>query len=289
MRKKRTRINKKASFILTADWHLRDDQPICRTDNYFEAQAKKIQFIKNLSEKHNCPILCAGDLFNKAKSSKSLEIYLMNNLPKLIYTIPGQHDLPNHNIKNIIDSSIGILSTADIIPLELIELGGIHTIKVDPSIGMMHTFIQKPNDTQDKLIGGSTALSFLKKYKKYNLILTGDNHKTFVFEYEGRLLVNPGSLMRMTAGQIKHKPCIFLYYTDTNTVKQIFLPIEENVIDREHIEQEERKEERFKIFIKKLNDDYDVSLSFVKNIKKYINKNKTRQSVQNILWEVIDD
>lgn len=286
-RRIRQRNNLSADLILTADWHLRDDQPVARTDDYFQAQEKKIEFIQDLSEKNRCPILCAGDLFNKSKSKKSLEIYLMTKLKYSIYTIPGQHDLPEHSIKNINNSSIGILSSSQTIPVSVVELGKINALNTDPDIAMCHTFIQKPNDKQDKVIGGSMALSFLKKHKDFKLIVTGDNHKTFVVEHEGRLLVNPGSMMRMTAGQTDHKPCVFLYYADTNTVQPVYLPVEDGVISREHIEEEEKKDKRFQAFVQRLNTDYEVSLSFEKNMKTHITQNKVRKGVSSVIWEAM--
>ena len=64
---KRTRKTKsKADAILCADLHIRPDTPICRTDDFFDAMSKKIDFILSLSKEHNCPILMAGDLGHKA-------------------------------------------------------------------------------------------------------------------------------------------------------------------------------------------------------------------------------
>lgn len=296
----RKRINKKATYILTSDWHLRDDQPMCRTDNYFKAQEKKLKFIQKLSkENNNCSVLCAGDLFHRARSSPYLEAYTIRTLPKNFISIPGQHDLLNHNISKFYNSSIGVLWASGILAtgnLNIIE-NKIENIYTYETIGIVHKFIQKPNDQQDKIIGGSSALYFLKKHKKYNLILTGDNHKTFIIEHEGRLLINPGSLMRMTAAQINHKPCVFLYYKDNNTVKQIFLPIEKNIIDREHIVKEERKEKRFEAFIKQLEsypnfqftkNNKNNEFSFANNLNNYFIRNKTSETIKNIIWEVVE-
>lgn len=289
----RQRNNKKADLILTADWHLRDDQPVCRTDDYFQTQNIKLNFILQLKHIYNCPVLIAGDLFNKDKSSKELEIYFLHICSdydfKNILALPGQHDLPNHNLSKIDKSSIGVLSAAK--SIELIRIANNEITEValgfENEIGACHTFIQKPGDKQDDIIGGSTALSFLKKHKEFKLIVTGDNHKTFVVEHEGRLLVNPGSMMRMTAGQMNHKPCVFLYYADTNTVQPVYLPIEDDVISREHIEEEEKKDKRFQAFVQRLNKDYEVSLSFEKNMKTYIIQNKVRSSVNSVIWEAM--
>ena len=44
----RTKPNKKPDAILMADIHARDDQPVARTDSYWEKQFIKLEFIQNL-------------------------------------------------------------------------------------------------------------------------------------------------------------------------------------------------------------------------------------------------
>ena len=62
MTKFKRKTKQKATAILTADWHIRADVPICRTDDFFQAMSDKLDFILNLSKEHDCPILLAGDL-----------------------------------------------------------------------------------------------------------------------------------------------------------------------------------------------------------------------------------
>ena len=66
-------------IILTADWHIREKPPICRTDDFESALWRKIDFISELSEKYNSPVIIAGDLFHSANvisaPVKALEIY----------------------------------------------------------------------------------------------------------------------------------------------------------------------------------------------------------------------
>src|SRR3972149_9530571 len=111
----------KTLAILTADIHLRDTQPVCREDDYWEAQKKKIEFILDMADELSCPIFVAGDFFDKAKSSPYLEQWIISEIrshgsPK-IYVIPGQHDLPNHSIELIKKSSLSVLASAGVIDL----------------------------------------------------------------------------------------------------------------------------------------------------------------------------
>ena len=60
-------------FILCADIHLMESTPICRLDDFVEqTQWRKLQWLKDLAIKHNCPVLCSGDLFDYWKPSPAL-------------------------------------------------------------------------------------------------------------------------------------------------------------------------------------------------------------------------
>ena len=94
-----TRGNKNPNLIITSDWHLRETNPICRLDDFVEeTQWKKVNFISDLQKKYGCPVVHAGDLFDKWKPSPELLTKTMQHIPNDFHTIYGQHDLPNHNL-----------------------------------------------------------------------------------------------------------------------------------------------------------------------------------------------
>lgn len=290
-RKPVAKVEGKADLLLTADWHLRDDQPECRTDDFWSAQEKKVKFITQLAEKHNCPILLAGDLFHKAKSSQFLEQWAIKNLPLSRMTvIPGNHDLPYHNLKNIEDSSIGVLSASGLLvkQTELAAMAlGIGEKVV--SMGMIHKFVLQDKPAENSpfnYIGYTEARSIMKKYQ-LDLIVTGDNHQSFVYIQGTRFLVNPGSITRQSADQADHIPKVYLYYASKNMVKEILLPADSGVVTREHLAAKEARDSRLEAFVERLNKNYEIGLSFENNIKSFFKKNKTDLSVQNITWECI--
>ena len=59
--KRQSRQQPKADAILAADLHIRPDTPVCRTDDYWAAQERKIDFILDLMREHDCPLLVAGE------------------------------------------------------------------------------------------------------------------------------------------------------------------------------------------------------------------------------------
>jgi DNA repair exonuclease SbcCD nuclease subunit len=293
-----------ADFILTSDWHLRESTPRCRTDDFWEAQWKKVQFVSALQAEHECPVLHSGDLFHHWKPSPHLLTTAIEKLPNDFFTIYGQHDLPQHNWELRYKSGIHTLERAGRITVieshEYVELpAGGPTIGIegcswkqepylpDCSILLWHKMVWQGK----RLWPGQTdpsAVAILKKYKDYDLILTGDNHKPFVEEYQGRLLVNPGSLMRQSASQVDHLPRVYLYYGDTNTVEPVYIPIESDVVSRAHLERSEERDNRISAFIEKIKGDWDTELDFEANLEKFFKTHDISDPVKEICNKALD-
>jgi len=286
----------KVDAILTADWHLREDTPICRTDNFWETQWKKVSFVSNLQKKYNCPVLHTGDLFDNWKPSPNLLSNTILYLPKRFITIYGNHDLPQHNVELAFKSGVRTLENAFIINDTLIEdypfnivCNDFGTTPIDNPTGITNILLWHiyTYQTKNPNIIGTHARKILKNYPSYNLIVTGDNHTPFVEEFEGRLLVNPGSLMRQKADQIDHKPRVYLWNMQENIVEPVYLPIDK-VISREHLISHEQKEERINAFISRLDTTWEAGLSFEDNLKIFQKKNTVRKSVIDIIYKSLE-
>lgn len=305
--KRKKQTTKKADAILAADLHIRADIPLCRTDDYLKAQWHKLNFIFELCRKNDCPLLVAGDIGNKSQWPNWLletviniiEVYDIN-----IIVIPGQHDLPEHRLENWQKSGCGVLHSAQAVKMlsepilyhnifRLFPFGYGSKIKHwkpinrTPVIAMTHQMIieNKPLWPDQKAPKGH---DLLKKFPEYDLILSGDNHNPFISKYENRLLVNPGSMMRMTASQINHKPRIYKWYADTNEVEAVYLPIEKGVVSRIHIKTKQERDERMEVFVNRISDDIEIGLSFEQNLIEYFNKNRTKKSIQDKVWKTVE-
>lgn len=279
--------------------HLRETRPRARMDDYWETQWRKVIFIRDLQQKYECDVVHSGDLFDKPKPSPYLLTYAFNFLPEHFWTIYGQHDLPNHNINLSDKSGINTLSTPNhkvhILPMghwgtdPAEQIHGAWTIR-NRRVFVWHHLTYKDTKPFPKHVGPS-AFRILKKLGTeldLDLIVTGDNHIPFVEELDGRLLVNPGSMMRMDADQIDHKPRVYLWYAETNTVEPVYLPIEQGVISREHIEKTQERDGRLHAFISGLNKDWKVKMNFKINLKEFLNTNKIRKPVQNIVHKSLE-
>ena len=285
--------------VLTSDWHIRADTPQCRTDDFTTAMWKKVQFIADLADKHEIPILLAGDLSHRPQWPNWLIEKFMSIVPDVeIIAIAGQHDLPGHNLEAIPQSGFGVLMRAGYIregyPDSYIQTFPFGTEIKPPfddgwkvNVAITHQMVIEDKPYWPGQVA-SSAKSLLKKFPGYKLILSGDNHQSFVVEYEGRLLVNPGSMMRSTADQIDHRPRVYLWESKTNSVEAVYLPIEQGVIDRSHIDTKKEKDARIEAYTTRLSERYEVGLSYEENLKAYFEENRTRQPIKDRIWEACE-
>lgn len=297
MERTKKTIEKRPDLILTADWHLREDTPVCYTWDWWADQWESVSFVSDLQEKYKCPVIHSGDLFHHWKPSPRLLSETSIRLPKEFYSVYGNHDLPQHN-------------------MELADKSGLHNLIVNGKVEVLDHATEMEgcswNETPQNNVSWNPykmlvwhvmtyqgkepwpgcpapkAAKLLIKHPAYDLIVTGDNHKSFVEEYEGRLLVNPGSLTRQTAGQINHEPSVYLYYSDTNSVKRVKIPQKDNVISREHIDVVDQRNDRIDAFILGLNADWAATMDFKENLERFRKKNHVKESVMQIIYKATD-
>ena len=291
MERTQTKQNRIPTAILTSDWHLREDTPICYTGNFQKEQWNAVDFISKLQSQYNCPVICAGDLLHHWKSSPWLLSMAIEHLPNKLYVCLGQHDLPTHSFELYHKSGVYTLERAGILTLlngthweqEPIELAH-STLPSDILVWHHLTYLTKPFPGAT----GGMAEGILRKYNQFRLVITGDNHQSFTVEYQGRRLVNPGSLTRQTADQANFQPRVALWYAEDNSIQWVNLPIQEGVISREHIEVKEQRDARIDAFVSRLDGDYAVELSFEDNLESFFKVNNTRDSIKQIIYKSLE-
>jgi len=269
---------KKVDAILTSDWHLTTRTPVCRTDNYLNTQLDKLDEIADLASEHNCYVIVAGDIFDRWNCDWRIIRYwyefCQNN--KTIWCA-GQHDLQDNNADNLDTSPImaGKVTAWDCV--DICHWGRVPS--EEKNILAWHVPVYHKENPYHAEV--STAKALLKKYPQYRLILTGDNHQTFVVEHNGALLVNTGSLLRSSAAQINHKPCVFLYDFDNNAVEPYFLDIDEDAVTDNHLVTKKFKEDvssKVSKFCDKMSSA-DYKIDFHANLKKYMETNDIDDAV----------
>lgn len=299
MKRTRTKQKKRLSVdaILTSDWHLREDQPTCRTDDFVEAQWEKVRQVRALQEKYGCPVLHAGDLFHHWKPSPALLTRCIRELPDQFYTVYGNHDLPQHSMELAYKSGITTLVEAD--KINILKSGNWNdkpeeeNVQIGRGTDKRYIFVWHKMVWTDKVPypgaeKEAEGHSLLRKYPQFDLILTGDNHQQFVCKQEGRLLVNPGCLSRQTAAFADFRPAVWLYNAEKNKVKPHYLDIIPGVVSRVHIEKKAERDERISAFVERLDTDWEAGLDFEENLKRFGQENKIPKPVMEICYKAME-
>jgi hypothetical protein len=112
----------------------------------------------------------------------------------------------------------------------------------------------------------------LNQCKDYNLIISGDNHKSFhSFGIEKTALVNCGSLMRSTIAQSDHIPNVWVFDTSPNTsAREFYIPVQPfyEVFDMKEIKEVKLRREESEVFVTRLEQGIDATeLDFPKNLR----------------------
>lgn len=292
----RTKPARSVIAILASDWHLREDTPICRTDDFWAAQQAKLDHINGLQRKYQVPVVHGGDLFEHWKPSPFLLSFCLRNLPSEygFYSVYGNHDLPQHSLDLVQKSGVETLEAAG----KLETLPGVH-------------WGQEPQEAHITEWGPKglrllvwhvmtwhgkrpwpgcedpSAEELLNRFPEVDLILTGHNHVPFLVEKDGRKIMNPGSVMRVKADQQDHEPSVYLWYSD-NSLQQVILPHDKGVITREHIEAKPAQDpRRYQAFIEGLRED-SPEISFEANMEAFLREYKTSSKVRELIWQSIE-
>lgn len=300
MKRTKKKAPRKVDAILTGDWHLREDVPECRTDDFITAQWNKVKEVRELQQKYNCPVYHSGDLFHHWKTSPALLSKCLTELPEQFYTVYGNHDVPQHNVNLSYKTGMNTLYVAGKIHLlsdgnwnqapsqnsGIILTSG--EIKRKIYVWHVYTYTGKaPFPGAEKNNDGHTLLD---KYPQFDLILTGDNHIPFICKNNtGSLLINAGSLTRQTASQIDHTPAVYLYNAETNTVRAHYLKINPKAATRVHIDIKEERETRLSAFVERLGEHWNEDLDFESNVRIMAKQENISQQIMSICEKALDD
>ena len=238
--------------IVTADWHLSSTCPPARSGekDWFKAMERSLTFLFQQARMHNIPILVAGDIFDHWKATPELINFCLDVFPRDvdIFSIPGQHDLPNHSYTEINKSAYMTLIKSGLIKdtydkshllfsdLYVRLAGWEQDLCIPPkkntfscNLGLIHKYLWVPDASYPNApMSSKVTKKLIKSYAGYDIIVSGDNHKHFSTSTKP-MFYNCGALFRRKSDEIDYKPSFGIVSSD-KTVERVFIPTHEEVI-----------------------------------------------------------
>lgn len=287
-------------FLVSADWHLADNKPRCRTDeDFFSFMKNVLNQVLSYMNKYQASLVIVGDIFDKYDVSyKVLNLFMqfVNHVPnnKHIYFIEGNHDLPFHSQKHKNTSAIEVLNKMIMKHPNIGWIGELGNYKnfngevegENKEIMFVHQLVV---DGNSNIPNGINAKDLLKEYPNAKFIFTGDNHKKFVYEYKNRFVVNPGSLFRSNASQKNYESSMYYVDTNINKIKELKIKDSIDLVDDEYIKKENEKINEIKAFVEGVKTTNSISLDYIKNVKKSIMKNKLDEDIKKEIYDLIEE
>lgn len=308
----------KVLAILLADIHLSLKPPLWRSaePDWLEAQARSLGEISALQEWNECPVICAGDIFDRSRkiadgwnAPAELINFAIEHLPDNMYAIPGQHDLPNHQysiiersaywtlvkagkIKNIppndvtiIDNRLAVYGFPPGYEIEpprqnhaIVEDGFVMVVVHDYVWISGHSY---PDAPRDSLLGRK-----IEQLEDYDVVVYGDNHKGFTTHAGKTTIFNCGTLMRRKSDEIDYKPQVGLLMDDGSVVPH-YLDVSQ---DKYITKAEEQVKDVLDMgdFFDELEKLGSTALDFAEAMKQFLHSGKTSDEAKEIILRAME-
>lgn len=273
-------------ILITADWHIKGERPICRTDDdWLLSQNMTIDEIRSIFEFHDCEQMWVlGDVFDAPRCSTKAVNMLISSLMMFptdsVRILCGNHDLKDHSIDNLEECSIGTLGKFfRTVPTAVGKLFvsanpfGRDDYGTNADVVCTHQLTFPNAEARPMEDCGVLAQDLLDRWPKAKIIFTGDYHHSFIYRgQDGRHVVNPGCINIQKADELDYEPSVFIWDTGENTLEKAMLDPHREKCTRDHIEAREQKEEMLAEVVETIKGGAEMTLDFDSNLSAAIEK-----------------
>lgn len=296
----------KVVAIACSDLHLSVKPPVWRSNepDWYEAMARPLQKLRAIQEQYGVPVLCAGDIFDNWACNPELINFAIKNLPKKMYAIPGQHDLPLHSKRDIRKSAYytlvlsGVVKHPSNLHCEYFRVYGFdYGEEITPppcpddfNIALVHQYLWTDGKGYKGCPKeGNVSSKNLKTLRKYNIVISGDNHQGFIEKVGKTTFCNCGSMMRTHADQRDYQPCFYLIHK-YGEVESVPLDCSKDVCLAETNKiQEARSMEVLEDFFDEMRKLGNSGVDFVKALNIQMEKNDISPEVTRFVRGVLEE
>ena len=301
------RQSDKVLAIFCSDIHLSARPPRARRNepDWYLAMSRPLNELKALSERYEAPIICCGDVFDHWRAEPELINFAISNLPRM-YAIPGQHDLPLHNIDKITQSAYWtMVLVGKIIPVKYgfpmsaendlvihgFPWGTTISSKAEEikesskkHVAICHQYFWQDGYAFPGAPEEQEASTYANKIRGYHAVAFGDNHKGFLTSIGGVSVLNCGGFMRRRTDEEFYEPAVGLLLEGGGILLHRFrLSYESFTADDEEEENGIKKVPRLNDasdFVAGLRESVDKTFDFVQALEFVLERDKKMISVE---------
>ena len=286
-------------ILITADWHVRGERPLCRTDeDWIESQRKTIAQIREAFFHNGCEqIWILGDLFDAPRCATAAVNMLIGELKKFpqnsVKILCGNHDLKDHNYNNLEECSIGTLKKIFEDVPDVVANDGIGSMSVSAKPFALDDLqsnadvicthqLTFPNEKARPMPGcGVLAQDLLDRWENAEIIFTGDYHHGYIYKEDwdtlpGRYVVTPGCINIQKADELDYEPFVIVWDTKSNiddyNFCKVYLDPQREFCTRDHIEAREQKEVQLAEVVETIKGGTEITLDFDSNLSAAVAK-----------------
>lgn len=280
-------------ILITADWHVRGERPLCRTDeDWIESQRKTIAQIREAFFHNGCEqIWILGDIFDAPRCATAAVNMLIGELKKFpqnsVKILCGNHDLKDHNYNNLEECSIGTLKKIFGDVPDVVANDGIGSMSVSAKPFALDDLqsnadvicthqLTFPNEKARPMPGcGVLAQDLLDRWANAELIFTGDYHHGYIYKEDwdtlpGRYVVTPGCINIQKADELDYEPFVVVWDTESASgdyaFEKFYLDPQRENCTRDHIEAREQNEEQLAQVVETIKGGAEITLDFDSNL-----------------------
>lgn len=284
-------------YLVTADWHLRNDRPRCRLDeDWINTQRKLLTEIVGIANIENASIVIGGDIYNSAIVPARISNLFLSEIRKCnqkVFVLGGNHSLQYHQENLSDDSSIGLLKyvAGNIVYLEAVENreeGRFeHSAQIEPGVYVVHTLCFKTKEDIPFGANATYSKALLEKYTDAKWLFLGDNHTGFTYSSKDRQVINPGTPIIQNASLLEYTPAVYVVDTDTENIQKFTLANDKDFLTVDYLIASQERENRIDSFIETVKKGGKISLSFEDNLREELPK--VSLEIQGVIQELFQE